>query len=128
MTPVTAPVSTSGARLEEILCCSSPDVFSAATVVTTVEAVRIEACSPGTEIIEELAGSVNGGGMFKKEVEIGKILAAIAADDNDRVAGGGGVNGGLDNGVAAPKGGEGGGRLAMEVVVNTEDVFSIFSM
>jgi len=66
--------------------------------------------------------------MFKKEVEIGKILAAIAAGDNDRVAGGGGVNGGLDNGVAAPKGGESGGRLAMEVVVNTEDVFSIFSM
>jgi hypothetical protein len=142
-------------------------------VVTTVEAVRTEACNPsldtgnceatvwretdavisrepiesidvdatavgkigksagldtGSKTIEELAGSMDGDGVFKREINVGEVLAAIAAGDDDKVAGGGGVNGGLDNGVAAPKGGESGGRFAMEVVVNTEDVFSISSM
>jgi len=151
-----------------MLSCPSPDVSLAATVVTTVEAVKIEACclsfgagsceavaggetdvvisresikptdadvvtackvgertelDAGAETIEGLAESVDGGGVFK-----GEMPDATTAGDDDKVAGGGGVNGGLDNGVAAPTDGESGGRLATEVVVKTEDMFIIFSM
>jgi hypothetical protein len=97
-------------------------------VVAIDEVGKSAGLDTGPKIIEELAEIVEGDGMFRDEIEVGEIPAAIAAGDDDKVAGGGGVNGGLDNGVAAPRGDESGRGFAMEVVVNTEDMFNIFSM